>query len=1020
MLKCTYKRACSSAADTDMWRRLFVRGTCSVCLRGHGLSTSAIRVRFYRLAVNKDEGDTATIVTDFRKMCCALQSGYYPLHLAAMVGNADIVSVLLEHIYVSAPIKAAGTSMAGHLVNLRQTDFNGVSALQLAVNCGHTHIVELFVNLQAEHQQQQRRLKASIAEDDDEQLKLLITAKDADTIDLIGLHAHDADGFTVLHRAVHNEHIKMVKLLCKSGADVNIKTLSDGTVVSQRSGTNTSSQREQVAENENKTSLQMCISRLGILTGSEKQASDLQSGVQARITALTRISNILKTFSDHAEATSLRLHSQSLDTASTSVDEDANVLISIQVDTAPNQLTHTKTAVFEFGAVYDDSDICAPNHVMPTSPSTQPAGPPKRRSSVTERIAMFNSSKLQALSNLPAQETKVINDEQNSQAVGSRQTVESTPTLEQRRKSIAQSTTPPSNVLVRGGRGNRQSLVQLRGASQGGAEIAPNSTSTVNQLNQLAGTPLAEVPMSPVTYAQPLVQTPGPLRKMPSRRAPSISIPAPSETADTNTGATPTPTTVVLGHTPALSSVNSAYTAVSGADSETNSLIQPTVESPTRKSPAFSPSLLRKMPSRRASFKEPPPVPPASVAPSPSASRLTSASDMFNSQVRVEKALLPSPTAPDQTISLLEAPAELPTRQSQAFSPSLLRKMPSRRASFKDPPPVPPPSAAASPPVSQLASTGTELIPQVPLDETLLPSPAAPLVDAQLPDMPVVPSRKLPPKRVPLAINLSNPVSPVRSLASKQTNVPANETQMDPATASGAGVITRKLATRTAPRAQQGTSATIANSAAGLPAHAQEGTMASDPVVPLTANPLTGTRRTSLRPGSAVRSNVNVDGQAGVSTNCPPPIVRRPAPRSAALQAPSIESELGEVGPAIAVNSVVCERPVEKSTEIIALSADGDSLSISKTAVPQSRPRLLHPKLSAQFDDLDDAPKLNISPMSPLAARKRLMFSPDKLSQNAKRLGEQLQSSDVCLDEAGVNNFSKINNYFSSALEVSD
>ena len=142
--------------------------------------------------------------------------GDSPLQMAAALGNAKVVGILVEH---SADINAAAV------------DEGGMTALQAAVKADDFRLVQTLlrsgseINAAASHSGGRTALQAAAENGNIVLAKFLIEAG-AD----VNAEASPKSGRTCLQAAAEHEHVEMVQMLLKQGADVNgsAATLSGG------------------------------------------------------------------------------------------------------------------------------------------------------------------------------------------------------------------------------------------------------------------------------------------------------------------------------------------------------------------------------------------------------------------------------------------------------------------------------------------------------------------------------------------------------------------------------------------------------------------------------------------------------------------------------------------------------------------------------------------------------------------------------------------------------------------------
>ena len=133
--------------------------------------------------------------------------GDTPLQMAAVLGKAEVVGILLEH---------------GADINAPAVDEGGMTALQAAARAGNFGLVQTLlnsgseINAAASHNGGRTALQAAAENGNVVLAKFLIQAG-AD----VNADASPRSGRTCLQAAAEHEHVEMVLMLLKEGADVN-------------------------------------------------------------------------------------------------------------------------------------------------------------------------------------------------------------------------------------------------------------------------------------------------------------------------------------------------------------------------------------------------------------------------------------------------------------------------------------------------------------------------------------------------------------------------------------------------------------------------------------------------------------------------------------------------------------------------------------------------------------------------------------------------------------------------------
>ncbi|KAE9973286.1 hypothetical protein EG327_009135 [Venturia inaequalis] len=133
------------------------------------------------------------------------------LHVASSLGHESIVETLLE---------------AGADVNGQSGDFNSIRPLHLAASKGYAHIAQILLDYGAEvdapvgTESPETPLSIAAAEGWEEVVVVLINAGAS--------FAQSGAGTKALHRAAYAGHLKVMRILIDSGADVNLRSLDEG------------------------------------------------------------------------------------------------------------------------------------------------------------------------------------------------------------------------------------------------------------------------------------------------------------------------------------------------------------------------------------------------------------------------------------------------------------------------------------------------------------------------------------------------------------------------------------------------------------------------------------------------------------------------------------------------------------------------------------------------------------------------------------------------------------------------
>lgn len=137
--------------------------------------------------------------------------GATPLTVAAVIGNADVADVLLQR---------------GATVGLRIT--GGYAAIDFAVVFGHVNVLKVLLNAGADpneiNQEGYNPIHLAAAEGGTQLMQELVNAGGNISLKSGG----NTSGGTALHIAARNSRLSMVKLLLSLGAQVDVKSNSNG------------------------------------------------------------------------------------------------------------------------------------------------------------------------------------------------------------------------------------------------------------------------------------------------------------------------------------------------------------------------------------------------------------------------------------------------------------------------------------------------------------------------------------------------------------------------------------------------------------------------------------------------------------------------------------------------------------------------------------------------------------------------------------------------------------------------